>query len=297
MSRTCLGAAPARVVRRRRGGALPPLGRADVRRSAARRLRPAARPRAGAGAGRAVGVGRGRHAPRLGQPRGAPHVEAAPRGILCLLYYTIGTMLATCGGCTSRRATSRRRSPAARLARRRSATWCLEERGEREEGRLGAWRSEERGKREDLVPGGAREREGRGWGLPHARHTPPRGQVLAQHAEHELSRGAYTLAARQFAKTGRSVEEVALRFLSLGQKGAPSPPPPLLSAVAAPPPAPLPLSRGWAVLPPKLGRRARVCRRAADVPVLQARRDGRAARDARPVPRPQLPAAVARTAL
>ena len=149
----------------------------------------------------------------------------------------------------------------------------------------------------DLVPGGAREREGRGWGLPHARHTPPRGQVLAQHAEHELSRGAYTLAARQFAKTGRSVEEVALRFLSLGQKGAPSSPPPLLSAVAAPPPAPLPLSRGWAVLPPKLGRRARVCRRAADVPVLQARRDGRAARDARPVPRPQLPAAVARTAL
>ncbi|EOD05577.1 vacuolar protein sorting 18 [Emiliania huxleyi CCMP1516] len=71
-----------------------------------------------------------------------------------------------------------------------------------------------------------------------------RDLVLAQHAEHELSRGAYTLAARQFAKTGRSVEEVALRFLSLGQKGAPSPPPPLLSAVAAPPPAPLPLSRG-----------------------------------------------------
>ena len=41
---------------------------------------------------------------------------------------------------------------------------------------------------------------------------------LIRQADHEFARGAYELAALQYAKTQRSLEEVALKFMHAGQR-------------------------------------------------------------------------------
>ena len=47
-----------------------------------------------------------------------------------------------------------------------------------------------------------------------------RDRVLTAQADHEFERGAYELAALKYAKTRRSFEEVALRFMRAAQRGA-----------------------------------------------------------------------------
>ena len=50
-----------------------------------------------------------------------------------------------------------------------------------------------------------------------------RDRVLTAQADHEFERGAYDLAALKYAKTRRSFEAVALRFLKAGCTSTPAP--------------------------------------------------------------------------
>jgi hypothetical protein len=113
-----------------------------------------------------------------------------------------------------------------------------------------------------------------------------RDRVLTAQADHEFERGAYDLAALKYAKTRRSFEAVALRFLKAGLHPRPAPrspaprtPAPRSPTARSPTPVRTPLAtrRVTCRAPPCQGGPAGG---AAHLPAPQARRDRRAQRAA-----------------